>query len=460
MSRATPLSLPGAAAHERGFRLPASLLAALSLTIQGACHGGGAPSAASLPVATPDSARLAADVGYLASDALEGRRTGTAGNDSARAFIARRFAALRLRAVVSPPTCTVRCTPGFVQPFVARSAVAQRAGLPPEMPTANVVAMIEGRDPALRRQVIVLGAHFDHLGRSGFNALDPEAGDAIRNGADDNASGVATVLELARLLAARPTARSVAIVAFSGEELGLLGSAWFVDHAPFPLDSVQAMLNFDMVGRLREDKLMVYGTATAKELAAIVNDANVAPALTLIAIGDGAGPSDHASFYLRNLPVLHFFTDLHDDYHRATDDAARINAAGMARVAAFAERIVRTLGNRPSRLTFVRAPATATQTGMPTRSGPQPYLGSIPDMAATDVRGVRLTGVRPGSPAEAAGLRAGDVIISIGGKSVTDLYTYTDALYSHAPREQVELVVLRDTARLTVTVTLTRRAGG
>ena len=132
----------------------------------------------------------------------------------------------------------------------------------------------------------------------------------------------------------------------------------------------------------------------------------------------------------------------------------------MARVAAFAERIVRTLGDRPARLTFVRAPVAAAQPGMPSRSGPQPYLGSIPDMAAIDVRGVRLTGVRPGSPAEAAGLRAGDIIISIGGKEVTDLYTYTDALYSHAPGDKVEVAVLRDKARLAVTVTLTRRAGG
>ncbi|MFN8666742.1 MAG: M28 family peptidase [Gemmatimonadaceae bacterium] len=464
MSRLTPPFSFQAAARvrrlrARGLRVPAPLVAALALTIFGACHRG-APSAASTPAAAvPDSARLAADVGYLASDALEGRRTGTAGNDSARDFIARRFSALRLRKVVPPPNCTVRCKTSFVQPFVARSAVAVRAGLPSEMPTANVVAMIEGRDPALRRQVIVLGAHFDHLGRSGFNALDPEAKDAIRNGADDNASGVATVLELARLLKARPTARSIAIVAFSGEELGLLGSAWFVEHAPFPLDSVQAMLNFDMVGRLRDDKLMVYGTATAKEMAGIVNDANTAPALKLIALGDGSGPSDHASFYLRNLPVLHFFTDLHDDYHRATDDAERINAAGMARVTAFAERIVRTLGDRPSRLTFVRAPVTATQTGMPTRSGPQPYLGSIPDMAAIDIRGVRLTGVRPGSPAESAGLKAGDIIIAIGGREVTDLYTYTDALYAHAPGDEIEVVVLRDKARLALKVTLTRRAG-
>ncbi|HEX4933681.1 MAG TPA: M28 family peptidase, partial [Gemmatimonadaceae bacterium] len=161
----------------------------------GGCHGGTAPTPAP---AVPDSARLAADVAFLSSDALEGRRTGTPGNDSARAFIARRFAALRLQPIVIPVRCTGRCPAGYVQPFIARSAVAARAGLPAEMPTANVVAMIPGRDPALRGQVVVLGAHFDHLGRTGVNALDPEAKDAIRNGADDNASGVATVLELAR----------------------------------------------------------------------------------------------------------------------------------------------------------------------------------------------------------------------------------------------------------------------
>ena len=432
----------------------APCLFALLTALTGGCHGGTAPSPA---YSAPDSARLAADVRYLAGDALEGRRTGTPGNDAARDYIARRFAKLHLQPIVAPTPCVGRCKAGFTQPFVANSAVAQRAGLPAAMPTANVVAMIPGRDPALRGEVVVLGAHFDHLGRSSFNALDPEAKDAIRNGADDNASGVATVLELARLFKGRPAARSIAVVAFSGEELGLLGSAWFVEHAPFALDSVQAMLNFDMVGRLRDDKLMVYGTATAREMAGIVNDANVPPAFKLVAIGDGTGPSDHASFYLRNLPVLHFFTDLHDDYHRATDDAERVNAGGMARVVGFAERVTRALADRPSRLTFVRAPVAAAPTGAP-RSGEQPYLGSIPDMAGIDIRGVRLTGVRPGSPAELGGLKAGDIIISLGGREVTDLYTYTDALYAHAPGEEVEVVVLRDNARMTVKVKLTHRA--
>ncbi|MBK6457756.1 MAG: M28 family peptidase [Gemmatimonadetes bacterium] len=432
----------------------AALMAATPLAL--ACHGAGVPAPART---APDSARLAADVRTLAGDAFAGRLTGTPGNDSARAWIADRFRALALVPLIRPQPCPADCAPGYEQRFVATSAVARRAGLPSEMPTGNVVAMIPGRDPARRGQVVVLGAHFDHLGRAGVNALDPEARDAIRNGADDNASGVATILELARLLKARPPARSVAIVAFTGEELGLLGSAWFVDHAPFALDSVQAMLNFDMVGRLRDDRLMVYGTATATELAAIVDSANIAPAFRIVAIGDGTGPSDHASFYLKNLPVLHFFTDLHDDYHRATDDAERINAAGMARVVGLAERITRTLADRPSRLTFVRGPVTASRMGATTRRGPQPYLGSVPDMGAVETKGLRLSAIRPGSPAEAGGLKEGDVIVELGGKAVTDLYTYTDALFAYAPGDQVEIVVLRAGARVTVRVTLGRRPG-
>ena len=428
----------------------------LAVALSTGCHLGAPLSRTPLRA---DSTMLVGDVRYLASDALEGRGTGTAGNDSARAFIARRFATVGLTPIVLATGCARDCRPQFSQPFVARSAAAAHAGRIAELPTGNVVAMIPGRDPALRGQVVVLGAHLDHLGRSTFGALDPEHPNEIRNGADDNASGVATIIELARLLKANPPRRSVAIVAFSGEELGLLGSAWFVEHAPFALDSVQAMLNFDMVGRLRDDKLMVYGTATATEMAEIVAGANTAPAFKLVAIGDGTGPSDHASFYLKNMPVLHFFTDLHDDYHRSTDDADKINAGGMARVVEYAERIVRTLGDRTARLTFVRAPVQASAMGASSRSGVQVYLGSVPDMGAVDVKGMRLSGVRPGSPADLGGLTAGDVILSIGGVAVVDLNSYSDALYRHKPGDEVEIVALRGTERVTVKITLGKRGG-
>ena len=428
----------------------------LAVALSTGCHLGAPLSRTPLRA---DSTMLVGDVRYLASDALEGRGTGTAGNDSARAFIARRFATVGMTPIVLATGCARDCRPQFSQPFVARSAAAAHAGRIAELPTGNVVAMIPGRDPALRGQMVVLGAHLDHLGRSTFGALDPGQPNEIRNGADDNASGVATIIELARLLKANPPRRSVAIVAFSGEELGLLGSAWFVEHAPFALDSIQAMLNFDMVGRLRDDKLMVYGTATATEMAEIVAGANTAPAFKLVAIGDGTGPSDHASFYLKNMPVLHFFTDLHDDYHRSTDDADKINAGGMARVVEYAERIVRTLGDRTARLTFVRAPVQASAMGASSRSGVQVYLGSVPDMGAVDVKGMRLSGVRPGSPADLGGLTAGDVILSIGGVAVVDLNSYSDALYRHKPGDEVEIVALRGTERVTVKITLGKRGG-
>lgn len=408
----------------------------------------------------PDTSLMLRDVRYLAGDALEGRGTGTAGNDSARVYISRRFAELRLRPVVPESGCvSMTCAPGFVQPFTARMSGAERHGLRASLPTANVAAVVEGSDPALRGQYVVLGAHYDHLGRQAFGARDPNLADAIRNGADDNASGVAAVMELARLLRRNPPKRSIAIVAFSAEELGLLGSEYFVSHPPFPLDSVQAMLNFDMVGRLRNDRLMVYGTATATEFPTIVAGANTGTPFRLNAIGDGEGPSDHAAFYRKNLPVLHFFTDAHDDYHRSTDDAEKINGEGMKRVVAYAERIARAIADRPERLTFVRAPVSASRTGPSSRSGPQPWLGSVPDMGASEIPGLRLSGITAGSPADKAGLKPGDVIVEFGGQAVTDLQSYSDALYSRKPGDVVAVIVRRGTERLTLSVTLGRRGG-
>ena len=451
----TPTAVCGATAFRRiavpaaaGARGAAAFrrVAVLALLVgTGACHARTGPSAA----ATPDSLAVRRDIAYLASDALEGRMTGTPGNDSAAAYIARRYAALRLRPLSA----------GYLQPFDGRSAADVHTGHTGARLTQNVVALLAGTDPNLRGEYVVVGAHFDHLGRESTFAQDPEAGNAIRHGADDNASGTAAVMELARLFARRPAKRSILFVDFSGEELGLLGSRWFVEHAPVPLDSVQAMVNFDMVGRLRDDKLIVYGTASATELKGVVDSANAAqtPPLRVTAVGDGFGPSDQSSFYEKGIPVLHFFTDLHDDYHKATDVASKIDAGGEARVIALAQRVVRALADRPSRLTYVRT--AAPQRAM--AAGPESsvvYLGSVPDMAASDVVGMRLTGVRPGSPADLGGLKAGDVIVEFGGVAINDLYSYTDALYSHQPGDKVKVVVLRDGKRVELEVTLGRRA--
>ena len=400
------------------------------------------------------------DVEHLASDALEGRGTGTAGNDSAAAYIARRFESLHL--AVLPNGCgssdaalSSRCSRKYFQPFVARSAAAAHAGLPSELLTQNVVAMLRGSDPALAGEYIVLGAHFDHLGRSGASALDPDSAEAIRNGADDNASGTAAVMELARLLSRHAPRRSVIFVTFSGEELGLLGSQRFVERSPVPIDRVVAMLNFDMVGRLRNHRVIVYGVETATEMRSLVDSAATGTGLEVRGVGDGFGPSDQSSFYARGIPVLHFFTDLHEDYHRATDDADKVSAAGVGRVVGFAEGVVRSIADRDVRLTPVRVsrPAPVATSGRPRDT----YLGSIPDMSAPETPGVRLTGVRADSPGDKAGLKAGDIIVEFDGKPVKDLYQYTDALQARKPGDTVKIVVLREGARVQLTATLGRR---
>src|SRR5687768_5941061 len=214
----------------------ACVLAAVILSA--ACAGAGRSSAAS----RPDTLRLRSDVEFLASDALGGRGTGTPGNESAASFAARRYAALGLQSL----------TPGYLQPFLARPSGHAASSDGGGLRTQNIVAFLPGSDPTLRGQVIVMGAHIDHLGRSSIGALDPDAVDAIRNGADDNASGSAAVLELARLFSARPTRRSLLFANFSGEELGLLGAQHFVQNSPVRVDSIVAMLNFDMVGRSEE----------------------------------------------------------------------------------------------------------------------------------------------------------------------------------------------------------------
>jgi aminopeptidase YwaD len=397
----------------------------------------------------PDSAAIRRDIEYLASDRLEGRLAGTPGNDSAAAYLARRYGSLGL---VAP-------MPGYLQAFDARSAEDAHMGRTEARHTQNIIAILRGRDTVLRDEYVVIGAHFDHLGRSPTFSQDPEAKDAIRNGADDNASGTAAVLELAKLLNPNPPRRSVIFVNFSAEELGLLGSQWFIAHPPVPLGRIVAMLNFDMVGRMRNDKLTVYGTSTATELKALLDSANWASGspLRINGIGDGYGPSDQTSFYARDIPVLHFFTDQHEDYHRATDDADKINVAGEVRVVDLALQVARAIADRPSHLTFVKSAAPARS--MASREGSQTYLGSVPDMAATDVAGMRLMGVRPDSPADRGGLKTGDVIVEFGGTPVNDLYSYTDALYAHKPGDVVKVVVIRGAQRMELTVTLGKRGG-
>lgn len=394
-------------------------------------------------------ARVTADLHWLADDARAGRLTGSPEADSVAGWIARQFQA----AGVQPAGVN-----GWFQAFavaadapsVAGTGLGGRTGL-------NVLGLIPGTDPDRRGEVIVVGAHYDHLGRGVVSSLSPEVRGQVHNGADDNASGTAALLEIARQLAARPPARSVLLIAFSGEELGLLGSSHYIRHPVIPIARTVAMLNLDMVGRLREGRLLALGAATATEFPAILNALNATAGFDLRASGDGYGRSDHASFYLAKVPVIHFFTDLHEDYHRASDKAATINLDGLAQVATFTARLARTLADRTEPLTFVDLPPPPPPAVGAVTSGYGAYLGSIPDMSG-GVTGVRISGTRTGSPADLGGMRPGDIIRRIGSIAVDDLQGMTDALRAHRPGDRVEIEVERDGRRLTLQITLGTRS--
>ncbi|HEV8303695.1 MAG TPA: M28 family peptidase [Gemmatimonadales bacterium] len=387
--------------------------------------------------------RVLADVRFLADDRQEGRGVGTAGLERAGAYIRDEFVRAGLR-------------PSFQDFTIPADAPAVLHTTLGGARTRNVVGVLPGAAPALRGEVVVIGAHYDHLGLGGFGALDPDSTGRVHNGADDNASGTAALLEIARLLAVRRPGpgRAIVLVAFSGEELGTLGSSFFVQHpVPQPVDSIYAMLNLDMVGRLRSARLLALGAATAREFPALLDSLNTPPRFDLRASGDGWGPSDHAVFFAARRPVLHFFTDLHADYHTSTDDWEKINATGLAQVAQFVADLAWALANRPGPLTFVDAPRPQPTAG---GSGYGAYLGTIPDMTGSP-GGVRITGVRAGSPAEQAGLRAGDVITAIGAKAVVNLYDMTDALRSHQAGDTVVIVAKREGVEVRLTAVLGKR---
>jgi Peptidase family M28/PDZ domain len=400
---------------------------------------------------SPEPPRLLDDIRFLSEDRLQGRMTGSPGADSAAAYLARRFSQVGLQPAAG----------GWFQSFtVGREAPAVRQTNSGAVVGRNVIGILPGRDPVLRNQTVVLGAHYDHLGLGGFGSLDPDSTGLVHNGADDNASGIAALIQVAARLAASPPARTVVFIAFSGEELGLLGSAYYVKQPIYPLTQTLAMVNLDMVGRLRNGRLIVFGARSAEEFPALLDSLNWYAGFDLKAQGDGYGPSDHSSFYAAKRPVLHVFTDLHEDYHRTTDDWQKVNYDGLKRVADFTLGLVTALADRTRPLTFIDLPTVAPQAIRP-GSGPPgygAYLGTVPDMTGAP-GGVRLVGVRAGSPAEKAGLRGDDIITRIGSKETPDLQAMTDALRSHKPGDTVEILVRRGPAVTTLRATLGERGG-
>lgn len=325
--------------------------------------------------------------------------------------------------------------------------------------TENVVAILPGADPGLRDKHIVIGAHYDHVGFGYFGTRNSSAAGKVHYGADDNASGTGVLLRLAEQLSRsqqRP-AMTIVFAAFSAEELGLHGSRHYVNYPPMPLASANAMLNLDMVGRLRDRRLTVFGTGSARELSGIVRSAAREVGLE-INESDGIGRSDHMSFYNKKIPVLHFFTGSHSDYHGPGDTWEKLNIEGMAQVSDLVAATVRHIANTAEPISFVSLPSRppGSQSQDLERTGYGTYLGSIPDFGGNE-EGVRLAGVSDGSPAALAGLREGDVIVQFGGAKIQTLEDLTDQLRDRKPGDEVEIVIRRGSQSVALKAVLRSR---
>ena len=437
--------------------------------------------------------RLRIHVTHLASDELEGRRTGTPGAERAGQYIAKEFKRLGLR----PGVQTAQGANGnkaksdYLQHFsfayrgkdnVHGAAPVQPTREPVTLTGANVIGILEGSDPVLKNEAIVIGAHYDHLGRGGSGSLAQREG-GIHHGADDNASGVAGIIELARTFTAqRPKPRrTIVFIAFSGEEEGLLGSDYYVNHPVVPIANTIAMINLDMIGRLKNRNLIIGGVGTAQEWRSMIETANLWQGMTVTAAGsttqgnglpvvvaangrpivtndssksfvltlndDGFGPSDHASFYKKQIPVLFFWTGTHEDYHKPSDTADKINYDGETMVLGMIGRIVRALDANDKRPTY--AVAKSESTG---RTGFRVYLGTIPNYADTN-EGLLLDGVRDDSPAAKAGLKAGDRVVKLAGRNVRNIEDYTAALGEMKAGQEYEIEIVRGTERLKLKLT-------
>ena len=350
----------------------------------------------------------------------------------------------------------------------------------------NVVGILDGSDPILKNETIVIGAHYDHLGRGGEGSLAPKEGE-IHHGADDNASGTAGVLELARLFRdGRPRPRrTIVFIAFSGEEEGLLGSNYYVNHPIVPLANTVAMINMDMIGRLKNKNLIVGGVGTAQEWRSMVEAQNLLEGMTVtsttrtgphslsIAIPmvvasngqpivtsdsakmftltlneDGFGPSDHSSFYAKQVPVLFFWTGTHADYHKPSDTAEKINYDGEVRILNMVARLVHDIDANDKRpgYTVAKTESTGRSTGF------RVYLGTIPNYADSN-DGLLLDGVRDDSPAAKAGLKAGDKVVKLAGRDLRNVYDYTYALGEMKAGQEYEIEVMRGGERLKLKIT-------
>ncbi len=322
----------------------------------------------------------------------------------------------------------------------------------------NVLAWLPGQSD----EYVIVGAHYDHLGRGNVDSLAPSQIGQIHPGADDNASGTAGVIELARLLAPQrgQLKRSILFMNFAGEELGLLGSAAWVNNPTHPLEKAVAMINMDMIGRIQSDKVYIGGVGTGSTFKAVLEQAQKDQAdkeapFKIEYSASGYSSSDHTSFVLKKIPSLFFFSGLHSDYHKPSDTWDKINAPSAARLLDMVAKVVVQLASAqdaPAFQTVAEDKPTAGGAG----SGYGPYFGSIPDFGQTE-NGVKFSGVKPNSPAAKAGFQAGDILVQFGDKPIKNLYDFTDALRGSKVGDVVEVKVLRDGKPVTASVKLEQR---
>ena len=381
------------------------------------------------------------DVVALADDLLEGRETGTLGERLASEYIAKRFKDLNLIS---------KGTDGYYQSFVFKpsSNPHEEAGFiyseeDSTVTGRNVVGYIDNK----AKTTIVIGAHYDHLGFGGDGSLYREEEKAIHNGADDNASGVAILLDLAERLSLdqQTSSNNYLFIAFSGEEMGLLGSNYFVKNPTIDTKKVSYMLNMDMVGRLNEEKtIAVHGVGTSPIFKQILF-ANK-ETLNIAEHESGIGPSDHTSFYLADIPVLHFFTGQHLDYHKPSDDSEKLNYEGMELISNYIYNIITDLDDN-GQLTFRK-----TKNESEDVPAFKVALGVVPDYLYTG-KGMRIDGISEDKPAQKAGLERGDVVVKLGPHETADMMGYMKALSKFEVGETTTVTVDRGGALLEKKVT-------
>jgi aminopeptidase YwaD len=313
--------------------------------------------------------------------------------------------------------------------------------------TANVLALLEGNDPVLKDEYLVVGGHYDHLGFGGpgSGSRMPDTS-AVHNGADDNASGTAMVMELARRHAQekKDLKRSIVFVAFSAEEIGLIGSRYFIDNSPVELKKIKAMFNFDMVGRFDKEKnsISVSGTGTSAEADSILKSLEASVPFAVVHSPDGYGPSDHASFYSSSIPVFYYTTGVHMDYHTPFDDAGKLDYDAEKQIGDYAAGVILAVDNLPKALTFRESgkKQSAGRTGRQLKV----TLGIMPDFAGSEKKGLRVDGVTKDAPADKGGMKKGDIITGINGMPVGDIYEYMARLKKLKHGMTVNVEVIRE----------------